>query len=125
MRGFLKSDLKILKSSKFVHKITESQVVFSDNFKRLVLENPIEGMTRREMFNSLLNVDCFDKKFVDECLSRWRRKIKLDGDVTPKKRGRKKSLESMTIEELRAETAYQKEVIAHLKKLRGLGDDEL
>jgi len=125
MRGLSKSDLKTLKSSKFVQKITESQVVFSDHFKRLVLENPVEGMTQREMFNSLLNVDCFDKKFVDECLSRWRRKIKYDGDVTPKKRGRKKSLESMTIEELRAETAYQKEVIAHLKKLRGLGDDEL
>lgn len=31
----------------------------------------------------------------------------------------------MTFEEMRAEIAYQKEVIAHLKKLRGLADDEL
>jgi protease II len=31
----------------------------------------------------------------------------------------------MSIEELKAENAYQKELIAHLKKLKGLADDEL
>lgn len=125
MKGLSIYNLKILKSSAYVAKITDSQIIFTDQFKRLVLDNPYEGMTRREMFNHLLGVDCFNKKFVDDKLASWRRKMRKDGDITPGKRGRKKDLNSMTIEEMKAEIAYQKEVIAHLKKQKGLADDEL
>jgi hypothetical protein len=125
MKGLSNSSLKILKSSPYVAKITDFQIVFTDQFKRLVLDNLYEGMTRREMFNHLLGVDCFDKKFVDDRLASWRRKIREVGDVTPSKRGRKKDLNSMTIDEMKAEIAYQKEVIAHLKKQKGLAEDEL
>jgi hypothetical protein len=82
-------------------------------------------MTRQEIFNHLLGVECFDKKFVDNCLGRWRRKVRRSGSLTPEKRGAKKSTKDMTIEEMKAEIAYQKEIISHLKKLRGLGEDEL
>lgn len=125
MKGLSKTDLNILKSSDYVLKITDSQIIFTDHFKRLVLDTFAEGMTRQEMFNYLLGVNCFDKKFVDDSLARWRRKVREDGDVTSSKRGRKKGPDSMTIEEMKAEIAYQKEVIAHLKKLKGLADDEL
>ena len=118
MKGLSISDLKILESSPYVLKITEP-------FKNLMLESSIEGMTRQEAFNKTLGVDCFDKKFVDTCLARWRRKWRADGDLVPGKKGRKKDLNKMTFEEMKAEIAYQKEVIAHLKKLRGLADDEL
>ncbi|WPU64080.1 hypothetical protein [Peredibacter starrii] len=106
-------------------KITEKQIVFTEHFKRLVLDSLIEGMTREETFNRTLGVNCFDKKFVDTCLGRWRRKVRAVGDLHPEKKGRRKSLENMTFEEMKAEIAYQKEVIAHLKKLKGLADDEL
>lgn len=125
MKGLSSSDFKILKSSAYVAKITNSQIIFTDQFKLLVLDNLYEGMTRCEMFNHLLGVDCFDKKFVDDRLASWRRKMREDGDITPGKRGRKKDLNSMTIDEMKAEIAYQKEVIAHLKKQKGLADDEL
>jgi hypothetical protein len=125
MKGLSLSDLKILKSSPYVSKITDKQILFTDQFKWLVLESNIEGMTRQEVFNKTLGVSCFDKKFVDTCLGRWRRKIRADGDIKPGKKGRKKATKDMTIEEMRAQIAYQKEVIAHLKKLRGLADDEL
>jgi transposase-like protein len=125
MKGLSNSDLKFLKSSPYVLKITESQIIFSEQFKNLMLESSIEGMTRQEAFNRTLGVNCFDKKFVDTCLNRWRRKLRADGDLAPGKKGRKKDLDNMTVEEMRAEIAYQKEVIAHLKKLRGLADDEL
>jgi hypothetical protein len=125
MKGLSSSDLKILKSCKYVIKLTKSQIIFTDYFKHLVLDTLDEDKTRRELFNNLLGVDCFDKKFVDDALARWRRKIREDGHIRPKKRGPKKDLNSMTIEELQAENAYQKEVIAHLKKQKGLADDEL
>lgn len=125
MKGLSNSDLKVLKSSPYVAKITEKQIVFTEHFKRLVLDSLIEGMTREETFNRTLGVNCFDKKFVDTCLGRWRRKVRAVGDLHPEKKGRRKSLENMTFEEMKAEIAYQKEVIAHLKKLKGLADDEL
>jgi hypothetical protein len=125
MKGLSNSDLKVLKSSPFVAKITQSQIVFTEHFKQLVLDTFVEGMSRVDSFNQTLGVSCFDKKFVDNCLGRWRRQIRLKGDFGPVKKGRKKSLESMSFEEMKAEIAYQKEVIAHLKKLKGLADDEL
>ena len=125
MKGLSSSDLKILKFSQYVSKITDKQITFTDQFKWLMLESSVEGMSRAEAFNRTLGVTCFDKKYVDTCLGAWRRRIREKGDLTPDKRGRKKDLESMTFEEMKAEIAYQKEVIAHLKKLRGLAEDEL
>jgi hypothetical protein len=121
MRAFSISERKILESSNYVAKITpNNQIQFTDQFKELVLTSSSNGLTREEHFNFLLKVSCFDKKYVDSCLNRWRRI-----GSTKVKKGRKKSIHKMTIEELKAENAYQKEVIAHLKKLRGLMDDEL
>lgn len=124
MKGLSKSELKILELSPYVAKITEKHIIFTEQFKSIVLDSLNEGMTRVETFNKTLGVDCFDKHFVSNCLARWRRKQKVIGSLETKK-GRKKSLEKMNIEEMRAEIAYQKEVIAHLKKLRGFADDEL
>ncbi len=125
MRGLSLSEVQILKSSPYVEKVTDKHVIFTKIFKSLVLEHPVEGMTRQEIFNRLLGVNCFDKKFVDSCLGRWRRKLRSSGDLTPDKKGVKKLSINMTIEEMRAEIAYQKEIISHLKKLKGLGEDDL
>lgn len=124
MKGLSSQNLKILDSSPYVQKITDKQIIFTDHFKRIALDSQIEGMTRQETFNRLLGVDCFDKDFVDNCLARWRRKLRFDGNLTVGKRGRKKSSANMSIDEMKAEIAYQKEVIAHLKKLRGFVEDE-
>ena len=125
MRGLSSTDRKILENSHHVLKITSKHIIFTEHFKRLMLDSQIDGMTRQESFNKALGVDYFDKKFVDDCLGRWRRKLRLDGDLSSSKRGRKKHPRNMSIEELKAENAYQKELIAHLKKLKGLADDEL
>jgi hypothetical protein len=125
MRGLSSSERKILETSKYVLKITASQILFTEHFKRLILDSQIDGMTRQEAFNRTLGVACFEKKFVDSCLNRWRRKLRIDADLSPSKRGRKKDPRNMTIEEMQAQIAYQKEVITHLKKLKGLADDEL
>lgn len=125
MKGLSLTDIQILKSSPYIEKITDKHVIFTQIFKSLVLEHPIEGMTRQEIFNHLLGVDCFDKDFVDSCLGRWRRKLRNSGNLTPDKKGVKKLSVNMTIEEMKAEIAYQKEIISHLKKLRGLGEDDL
>lgn len=122
MRAFSISDRQKLSTSSFVKKITPKSISFTSEFIDLVLQGS-SNKTREEHFNSLLGVTCFDKKYVDSCLNRWRKQKKFK-DV-PVKRGRSKSTSKMSIEELEAVVAYQKEVIKQLKKVHGLADDEL
>lgn len=120
MRAFSISERRALEQSPYVLSISPKNALkFSDDFKELVLNGSDQGLTQVEFFNSLLDVSCFDKKYVDSCLNRWR--FKPAGLKT--KLGRKKSIHKMSMEELQAENAYQKEVIAHLKKLRGITED--
>ena len=118
MRAFTKSDRQILTTSLYVEKFTDKTIVFTAEFRELILQGS-SNFTQVEHFNTLLGIDCFDKKYVDSCLYRWRKQ------VVPGKRGRPKSTSKMTIEELEAVVAYQKEVIKQLKKAHGLSDDEL
>lgn len=120
MRALSLSERKTLELSPYVFSISaKNSLKFTDDFKKLIVKGSNEGLTQVEFFNSLLEVTCFDKKYVDTCLNRWRyHPIGLKV-----KRGRKKSIHKMGIEELQAENAYQKEVIAHLKKLRGITED--
>lgn len=123
MRAFSLSERKKLESSPFVEKFTQKQIIFTQEFKTLVLKGSPDEMTREEHFNHLLGVNCFPKKFVDSALNRWRKQEKFKS--VPKKRGRKKDSSKMTIQEMEAEIAYQREVIEQLKKIRGLTDWDL
>jgi hypothetical protein len=124
MRAFSISDRKILESCRYVFKITEkNQIQFTPDFKNLILKGS-DDLTRVEFFNYTLGVSCFGKKYVDSIMNRWRKSAILKEG--PKgKRGRKKSIQKMSIEELKAENAYMKEVIVQLKKVRGLTDWDL
>lgn len=123
MRALSSLERKKLESSPFVEKLTAKSIIFTQSFKDLVLEGSSNEMTREEHFNFLLGVKCFDKKYVDSCLNRFRKQV-LFKDV-PKRRGRRKSPQKMTIQELEAEVAYLKEVNLQLKKARGLTDWDL
>lgn len=124
MKALTISERKKLESSPYVSKITpKNQIQFTEVFKELILTGPSDGLTRIEFFNQILGVSCFDTHYIDSCLNRWRRQSKMPFYLD--KRGKNKSIHKMSIDELKAENAYQKEVIAHLKKLRGLADDEL
>lgn len=123
MGAFSLSDRKILESCPYVTKLTEKHVVYSKKFIDLMLRGARNGESRVLYFNRTLGVNCFDKKYVDSCLNRWKKKPFISS--TPERRGRKKDIFKMSEAELRAENAYMKEVIAQLKKLRGLTDSDL
>ncbi|WPU63206.1 hypothetical protein [Peredibacter starrii] len=122
MRAFSLSERKKLTTNPYVIKITEKSISFSNEFKRLMLHGVDDGRTRQQFFNDTLSVNCFDKKYVDSSLNRWRREEKFKN--VPKKRGRRKDPNKMTIEELKAELALQKEINAQLKKAQGLTEDD-
>lgn len=115
------SEKAILLKSPYIKKITAKQIIFTEEFKRLACQQSLKGIPRKEIFK-VLGVDCFDMEFINTCIKRWRIKEEDDfQDLRGKtKSGRKKKLENMSIEELKAEVAYQKQEIEYLKKLRGL-----
>lgn len=119
-----KSDRKILESSVFVKKITAKHVTYTQDFIEIMLKGPSQkGMTKVEFFNHTLGVHCFDPTYVDSTLGRWRKTPILSNQK--ESRGRKKNIQKMSLEELKAENAYQREVIAQLKKIHGLTDSDL
>ena len=121
MRAFSNTERRILESSPHVVKISVKHVTYTEEFISLMLSGTYKDESREDFFNKTLEVSCFDKKYVDSCLGRWRIALPRASET----RGRKKSIKNMSVEELKAENAYQREVIAHLKKIRGLTDSDL
>lgn len=121
MRAFSNTERKILESSPYVVKISAKHVTYTEEFISLMLSDSNRDESRSDFFNKTLGVSCFDRKYVDSCIGRWKFAMPRKSET----RGRKKSIKNMTVEELKAENAYQREVIAHLKKLRGLTDSDL
>ena len=121
MVGLTPKIKKILLESGYVEGFTEKDFIkFKETFKDLVLKQSSEGVPRLEIFK-VLGVDIFTRNYINSCISQWRRssREKSSGKIK-KKKGRRKSLEQMTVDELRAENALQKQEIEYLKKLRGL-----
>lgn len=123
MRGLSFSQRKKLSNNPYVSKITEKSISFTSEFKKLMLARSLTGVTQQQYFNELLGVNFFVKKYVDTCLNRWRKEDKFKS-VPKFKQGRRKDRNKMTIEELRAENALQREMLAELKKIHGLTDED-
>ena len=123
MRAFSISDRQILEASPFITSFGKHQITFTSNFIHLILSGERNGLGVVEFFNKTLGVTCFNKKYVDSCTYRWRKSP--PSNVKAEQRGRRRDLQKMSLEELKAENAYQREVIDHLKKLRGLTDSDL
>lgn len=123
MRALSFLERKKLCKSPFVTKTTEKSISFTPEFKQLMLKGPDEGLSRTEYFNKILQVECFSKKYVDSALNRWKKEDKFKS-LPKSKRGRKKDLNKMSIDELKAENALQREMLAELKKIHGLTDED-
>lgn len=123
MRDLSLSQRKKLEKHPYVSKITEKSISYTAEFKKLMLVGSKSGLSQTQYFNELLGVDFFEKKYVDSALNRFRKDEKFK--TVPKfKQGRRKDRNKMTIEELRAENALQREMLAELKKIHGLTDED-
>lgn len=114
-----------LLKSKHVEKITENHIVFTSEFKKLVVEAAFKGMTADEFFNKEgVKTNYFKPGYASSCLKRWKKKYIEEGEkaLATDARGKSSSgrpkIDGMTYEELAAIVKIQQMQIDAVKKHR-------
>ena len=81
-KRFTEKDCEILSRNKFVIKISNKAITYSDEFKQLFIDQYMLGKTPREIFEANgFDVGLIGMSRVKQCAERWRRAYKRDGIV--------------------------------------------
>lgn len=79
---FTEKDCEILSRNKFVIKVSEKAITYSDEFKQLFIDQYMLHKNPREIFEANgFDVDVIGMSRVKQCAERWRRAYKRDGIV--------------------------------------------
>lgn len=74
---FKEKDIKILSKNKYIKNISEKAITYSDEFKKLFIEQSNKGILPRVIFESVgIDVDIIGKNRLKTFAYRWRKKIK-------------------------------------------------
>jgi len=130
-RIFNKEQIEILLQNLNVSGCSPQSISYHKNFKILAVRKYHEGFPPSEIFRQArFDIDMIGRKAPKECLRRWRKiakregeaGLKIDGRGQSKAGGRPKGLANLTDEEklkrLETEVAYLKEENRFLAKLR-------
>lgn len=79
---FSKTEQDHLSKNKYVTKVSDKSITYSDEFKRLFIDQYIEGKTPREIFETQgFNVEILGIKRVEQSADRWKKAYERDGIV--------------------------------------------
>ena len=115
-----------LKKSKYVVSVNENQVVFSEEFKRLALQEWKSGVGPKQIFDKNdIGYTTLGKNRVKSNLARWKKQeSRFEGFQKVKGSGRPKNPTFNSVEEenkyLKDQLEYQRQEIEFLKKLKAL-----
>jgi hypothetical protein len=121
-----------LKGNRWIERITESQIVYTYEFKVLAIEEFLRGVSAEEIFRSAeIPLNFLKPNYARDCLKRWLvqyrkhglESLKVDKRGTTKgpTMGRpRKHDRNLTYEELKVIVEIQSEVIEALKKKKAL-----
>lgn len=128
MGKFTEADKKILLSSSYVEKITDSHVVFTVKFKTLAIQKYFEGNHPINIFSELgINTSLFLPDFPKKSIDRWKTVFLEDGveGLESERRGKRATgrPKQQKFKSLEEEVAYLREENAFLKKLRALAEE--
>jgi len=81
-KHFSKTEQDHLLKNKYITKVSAKSITYSDEFKRLFIDQYIEGKTPREIFESQgFNVEVLGMKRIEQCADRWKKAYERDGIV--------------------------------------------
>jgi transposase len=79
---FSKGEIELLSKNKFVKKVSEKGITYSDEFKRLFIAESEKGKPARKIFeDSGFDIDVIGYKRFSSSVDRWRRAYKENGVV--------------------------------------------
>lgn len=126
MTKFTRELIEKLLESKYVISANENQVIFSDEFKRLALQEWRSGISPKLIFDTYdIGYHILGERRVSNNLSRWKtQESRANGFHRIKSPGRPKAPTFESNEEeiqyLKNQLEYQRQEIEFLKKLKAL-----
>ena len=126
MKKLTLEQIEKLKKSKHVVTVNENQVVFTNEFKQLAIQEWKSGISPKSIFDKYdIGYTILGKSRVNNNLRRWKKQeSRLEGFQRIKGSGRPKSLIFTSVEEenryLKDQLEYQRQEIEFLKKLKAL-----
>lgn len=120
---FTQDERKILESNQNIARVLNSNVEYTSAFKAYALNRLENGHSPKFIFKEAGIPDWLNiKEYAVKAISRW--KNQKDKNITTKpgrpRISKEKSIDDMTIEELRAKLRYREAQIDFLKKIRAL-----
>lgn len=115
-----------LKESKYVVSVNENQVIFTNEFKQLVLKEWRSGISPKSIFDNYgIGYRILGERRASNNLIRWRKQeARAEGFQRIKGSGRPKAPTFQSVEEenryLKNQLEYQRQEIEYLKKLKAL-----
>lgn len=81
-KHFNKNEQEQLANNPFVVRVSEKSITYSDEFKRLFIDQYLLGRTPREIFETNgFNVDMLGIKRVEQCSDRWKKAYEENGII--------------------------------------------
>ncbi len=128
-KTFTKEEIDKLRKNKYVKKVSEKGITYTDEFKKIFINESDKGKIAREIFKKYgFEVDILGIKRIDSSASRWRKAYRDKGvlglvDTRKESSGRPRTKE-LTMEEklerLEAKVEWLKIENEFLKKLKML-----
>lgn len=79
---FSKTEQDHLSKNKYIKKVSDKAITYSDEFKRLFIDHYLEGKTPREIFESHgFDVEILGIKRVEQSAERWKKAYERDGII--------------------------------------------
>lgn len=128
MGRFTDQERKLLKSNKYVKKVTESNIHFTVQFKKYAIKQYNNGVLPAEIFAEAgVDVEKFDRGYARKSISRWQNIIEKNGvkSLGSERRGKGSTGRPKKVKKFKSEKeelAYLRAENEFLKKLHALSE---
>lgn len=122
---FTNDQIRLLSKNKYVIKVSNKAITYSEEFKNIFIEEYNNGLLPRDIFEKYgFPYEILGKKRIGNCADRWKKQVRREeglSDTRKKNSGRPLEHEltdEETIEKLKHKIAILEQENSYLKKIR-------
>ena len=129
---FTNDQVKLLSKNKYVVRVSEKAIIYSDEFKNIFINEYEKGILPRLIFEKYgFPYQLLGKERIKSCSNRWKKQAKREGEVSDTRKGHsgrpleRNLSEEENIARLKNKIAILEQENAYLKKIRLIEKDAL